>query len=146
LYRLEGVTVKKAILKRLVPVISIILLVTFLLSACDSAPPRIPEAHAYNPGPAFQTNFNNDEDPRRQVRCQVIFEVIDEDAIEELGGYTYVVRNAVLVVLGELTMHELTTDRDLDDIAQRMVDRVNEDIGSSIDLVVRAYFTDFALQ
>jgi len=146
LYRLEGVTVKKTNLKRLIPIISIILLVTFLLTACESAPPRIPVSHTYNPGPAFQTNFNNDEDPRRQVRCQVIFEVIDEDAIEELGGYTYVVRNAVLVVLGELTMHELTTNRDLDDIAQRMVDRVNEDIGSNIDLVVRAYFTDFALQ
>ena len=137
---------KRAKLKRLIPVISIILLVTFLISACDSAAPRIPVSYAFNPGPAFQTNFNNEEDPRRQVKCQVIFEVIDEAAIEELGEYTYVVRNAVLVVLGELTMHELTTDRDLDDIAQRMVDRVNEDIGSNIDLVVRAYFTDFALQ
>jgi len=141
---MEVVTVKKKLLTRLAPVISIVLLALFLISACDSAPPRIPVTHTFSPGPAFSTNFN-DEDPRRQVRCVVIFEVIDEAAIAEVEANVFVVRNAVLSVLGELTMPEITTERNFDDISQRLVERVNEDLGSNIDLVVRAYFTEFAL-
>ena len=135
---------KKATLNRIVLIISIILIATFLLSACDSPPPRIPITHAYNPGAPFSTNFNY-EDPRRQVRCAVIFEVIDESAVDELTEKNYVIRNAVLSVLGELTMPELTTHRDFDDIAERLVARANEDLGSHIDLIIGAYFTEFAL-
>ena len=135
---------KKALLKRVVPVISVILLTMLLLSACNAPDPRIATIYTFSPGPQFATNFNS-EDPRRQVRCSVVFEVVDEAAIEELTANTFVVRNAVLSVLGELTMPEVTNERDLADIAQRLVTRVNEDIRSNIDLVVGAYFTDFVL-
>jgi len=135
--------VKKVLMKRLSFVVSIILIAIFILSACDAPTPRIPEKFFFNPGP-FSTNVN-DDDPRRQVRCTVVFEVIDEAAAEELNAVSFIVRNSVLAVLSELTIPEITTRRNLDDIAQRLVDRINEDINSNIDMVVWAYFTDFAL-
>ena len=135
---------KKTTLNRLALVISLILIAAFMLSACDSPQPRVPEKFFFNPGGPFSTNVN-DEDPRRQVRCSLVFEVIDEAAIEELTEITFIVRNSVIAVLGELTIPEITTARDLDDIINRLVDRVNEDVNSHIDLVIGAYFTDFAL-
>ena len=136
---------KKATMKKLAVVISIVLIATFLISACDSADhARIPTKYFFNPGGPFATNVN-DEDPRRQVRCTIVFEVIDEAAIEELTEITFIVRNSVLAVLAQLTIAEMTTQKDLDDIIERLVDRVNEDINSNINLVVGGYFTDFAL-
>jgi len=135
---------KKTIFKRLAIVIPVILIAVFLISACDSPEPRIPAAHYFTPGGQFQTNVN-DEDPRRQIRCTIVFEVVDEQAIVELEDVTFKVRNSVLSVLGELTIPEITTHRDLDAISQRLVDRINEDLPSSYELFLRAYFTDFAL-
>ena len=141
---------KKTTLSKVAVVISIVLITAFIISACDSPPPRIVPAYYFSPGGPFQTNitaFDRDEnpDPRRQLRCSLVFEVIDEDAIDELTEINFVVRNAVLHVMGELTMDEVTIHRDMDDLIQRIVDRVNEDINSHIDLVVWAYFTDFAI-
>ena len=135
---------KKSTVSKIALVVSVILLAALFLSACESPAPRIPTVYTFNAGGPFATNFN-DEDPRRQVRCVVIFEVVDEKAVDELTDNNFVVRNAVLSVLGELTMAELTTHRDLDDIAQRLVDRVNEDLKSNIDLIVGAYFTEFGI-
>lgn len=135
----------KAIHKRLALVISVIMLAAIFLSACESAEPRIPSAYTYSPGAAFQTNFNYEEDLRRQIRCVIVFKVVDEAAIEELEANNFIVRNAVLSVLGDLTLPEITTERDLDRIGQKIVDRVNEDLQGSYDLIVRAFFTDFAL-
>ena len=135
---------KKTTLNKVILIISIILIATFILSACDSPPPRIPEKFFFNPGGPFSTNVN-DEDPRRQVRCSVVFEVVDEEAIDELTEVTFIVRNSVIAVLGELTIDEMTTQRDLDNIIERLIVRVNEDVNSAIDLVIGAYFTDFAL-
>jgi len=134
----------KAIIKKITPLVCAILVGMFLLAACDSPPPRVLPVHVFNPGVTFTTNFNHD-DPRRQIRCAVVFEVLDEAAIEDLDSLNFIVRNAVLVVLGELTMEELTIDRDLDGIAERIVDRVNEDLGLPMNLVLRAYFTEFAI-
>ena len=135
---------QKAKLRKLAVIISIVLIATFILSACDSPDQRIPTKHFFTPGGPFTTNVN-DEDPRRQIRCTVVFEVIDEAAIEELTEITFIVRNSVIAVLSELTIPEMTTERDLDDIIQRLVDRVNEDVNSHIDLVIDGDFTDFAL-
>jgi len=134
----------KAIMKKITPLVCAVLAGMFLLAACDSPPPRVLPVHVFNPGVTFTTNFNHD-DPRRQIRCAVVFEVLDEAAIEDLDSLNFIVRNAVLVVLGELTMEELTIDRDLDGIAERIVDRVNEDLGLPMNLVLRAYFTEFAI-
>ena len=141
---------KKATFKKIAVVISIVLITAFIVSACDSPPPRIVPAYYFSPGGPFQTNitaFDRDDnpDPRRQLRCSIVFEVIDEAAINELTEINFIVRNAVLDVMGELTMEEVTVHRDLDDLIQRMVDRVNDDINSNINLVVWAYFTDFAI-
>ena len=135
---------KKATLNLLAIVISVTLIATFLISACDSAPPRIPVSHTFSPGAPFSTNFDS-EDPRRQVKCTVFFEVIDEAAIEELTEHIPIIRNAVLSVLGELTMPEVTNERDFTDIAERLVTRVNYDLGTNVDLVIDAYFTEFVL-
>lgn len=135
----------KAILKKLAPLVSFALIGIFILAACDSAEPRVPVVHTYNTGAAFSTNFNHD-DPRRQIRCIVVLEVIDESAIEELETLDFIVRNSILSVLGELTMDELTVDRDLVLIRERIVNRVNEDLALHTDLVVGAYFTEFAVQ
>ena len=134
---------KKSTIRKVALVLVIVLTATMVLSACDAPEPRIPVKHFFNPGP-FSTNVN-DEDPRRQVRCTVIFEVVDEAAIEELNEVIFIVRNSVLAVLSELTIPEITVRRNFDDIAQRLIDRVNEDLSSNIPLVVAAYFTDFAL-
>ena len=141
---------KKAIISKVALVISIVLIAAFLLSACDAPVPRITPSHFFNPGAPFQTNItvvdkDGNPDPRRQIRCAVVFEVFDEAAVEELGEVNFVVRNSVLKVLGELTMDEITVNRDLDDIIHRIVDQVNEDVTSNVDLVVWAYFTEFAL-
>jgi len=134
---------RKAALNKIVIVISILLIAVFFVSACDSPEPRIPEAFYLNAG-VFQTNVN-DDDPRRQVRCTIVFEVVDERALEELADVEFIMRNAVLSVLSELTIPEITKDRDFEDISQRIVDRVNEDMPSPYELFIRAYFTDFAL-
>jgi len=136
--------VKTARHTRVILFILAVLFSAALLAACDAPVPRIPVTHTFVPGGAFSTNFN-DEDPRRQVRCTVIFEVIDEAAIAELTESTYIVRDAVLKVLGTLTMDELTINKDLDEIAGRLVEQVNEALGSHIDLIVGAYFTEFAI-
>jgi len=135
---------KKTTLNKIVLVIPVLLIAMFLISACDSPEPRIPAAHYFSPGTSFQTNVT-DGDPRRQIRCSVVFEVVDEQAIAELDEVTFKVRNSILIVLGELTTDEIMEDRNLEIIAQRIVDRINEDIPSSIPLFVRAFFTDFAL-
>ena len=141
---------KKATLNKVALIISVILLAAFLLSACDSPDPRITPSHYFSPGGPFQTNItaldkDDNPDPRRQLRCSIVFEVVDEEAILELEEVNFIVRNSVLQVMGELTMEEITIQRDLDVLIQRMVDRINEDINSHIDLVVWAYFTDFAI-
>ena len=140
----------KTAFKRITPIVAIVLLAVLLLAACEEDVPRLSNIATYNPGAAFSTNFNTD-DPRRQVKCSVIFEVIDELAVEELNEHNYKVRNSTLDVLGELTMEEITTSRHLSAIAERIVVRVNADLnaidsnGESIDLVIRAYFTEFVL-
>ena len=133
----------KKTINRVFVIVSIVLIATFILAACDSPTPRIAEKHFFNPG-VFSTNVN-DEDPRRQIRCTVVFEVVDEAAVEELSAVLSIVRNSVLSVLGELTIPEITTHRDLEAIGQRLIDKINEDINSNISLVVGAYFTEFAL-
>jgi len=142
--------VKNVRLSKVALVISIVLIAAFLLSACDSPQPRIAASHYFNPGAPFQTNItvidkDGNPDPRRQVRCALVFEVVDESAVEELTEVNFVVRNAVLIVIGELTIEEITVNRNLDLIIQRIVDRVNEDVNSNVPLIVWAYFTDFAL-
>ena len=135
---------KSVTFKRVVLVVSIVLIATFLLSACNVHEPRIQESFYFNPGGPFSTNVN-DEDPRRQIRCSIIFEVVDEAAIAELEEVSFIVRSSVLSVLGEITIAETTTQRDLDDIAQRIVERVNADLDADYDLILQAFFTDFAL-
>ena len=136
---------KKATLRKLSIVISVILIAIFLISACEAPPQRVHNAYFFNPGGPFSTNVN-DEDPRRRIRCSIIFEVVDERANEELEEVTFIVRNSVIAVLGELTIPEITTHRDLDDIAERLVNRINSDLNTNIDLFVWAYFTDFILE
>jgi flagellar basal body-associated protein FliL len=136
--------VKKATFNKLALVVSVILIAVFILSACDSPDPRIPIKYTFNPGGQFSTNVN-DEDPRRQIRCTIIFEVVDEAAVDELTENSFVVRSAVLSVLAKLTIPEITTNSNLDAIAERLIEKVNEDLQSTYDLVIGAYFTDFAL-
>ena len=142
---------KKATIKRLLLIVSILLVAVFIVSACDSPPQRIPQAYYFSPGGPFQTNiiiFDNNDNPdlRRQVRCSIVFEVIDEAAIEELTEVNFIIRNAVLQVLGDLRIDDVAgNNRDLDTIIERIVDRVNEDLGSNIPMIVWAYFTDFAI-
>jgi len=140
----------KATIRKIAIVVSIVLIAGFVISACDAPPPRITPAYYFSPGGPFQTNitaFDRDDnpDPRRQLRCSIVFEVIDEAAIDELMEINFIVRNAVLQVMGELTMDDVTIHRDLDGLIQRMVDRINEDIDSHVDLVLWGYFTDFAI-
>ena len=75
----------------------------------------------------------------------LVFEVLDEDAIAELETHNHVVRNAVLTELGYLTMPEITTNRNLDALGERIVNRVNEDLGTNIPLVLGVYFTEFGI-
>ena len=121
-----------------------LVLIILLLAACGGSDARVPKVYTYSPGAAFSTNINGTE-PRRVLKCVVQFEVIDEAAITELEGLNFIVRNAVITELGKLTEVELTTEKDLPGISQRLVDCVNEAITSNINLVVRAYFTDFLL-
>lgn len=134
---------KKAIPTRLVSLVFAILFAVVMLSACAKKE-RLPEIHTYNPGAAFVSNISN-EDIRKVVKCSVIFEVIDETARTELSMYNSTVRNAVLAVLGEFTLEELTVGRDLNEISQRIVQHVNEALESSEELVIGAKFTEFAL-
>ena len=119
-----------------------VLIIALLLSACNKEVARLPETFTYNPGASFTANINN-EDSRRLVKCAVMFEVIDEAATTELASHNFVIRNAVLMVLGELTVEELTVNRDLKDISQRLVDQINGALKSNIPLIVGAYFTEF---
>ena len=135
---------KKATISKIALIVSLILVAAFLVSACDAPEPRIRTAFYYTPGGPFQTNVN-DEDPRRQIKCTIIFEVVDEKAVEELEGVTFKVRSAVLSVLGELTIPEITTRRNFEDLSQRLIDRINEELPTDEILFKKAYFTDFAL-
>ena len=129
---------------RFIMFLSFILIAMTLLSACGgNEAPRLPAIYTYNPGAVFASNID-DPEPRRMVKCAVIFEVIDEQAATDLVAYNSVIRNAVLVVLGELTSDELTNNRDLNAIAQRIVAQVNSDLAGRIDIVSAAYFTEFA--
>ena len=127
---------------RLALLVPVVLIVAMILSACAAKVPRLTKPFTFSPGAAFTANING-TDPRKMVKCAVVFEVFDEAATAELTDYTFIIRNAVLVVLGELTEEKLTTDRDLQDIALRLVEKVNEVIPSNVPLVVGAYFTDF---
>jgi flagellar basal body-associated protein FliL len=140
---MEGMNVKKAIFKKIAPLVSAMLAGMFLLAACDSAPPRVLPVHTLPLG-SISTNFNHD-DPRRQINTSIVFEVFDEAAVEELAPLTFIMRNAVLSILAELTLEDITTNRNLDYLGERIVERANNDLGLNIDLIVRAYFTDFAI-
>ena len=129
---------------RAIWLIMAIILSTALLASCSGKDPRVPKVYTYSPGPAFSTNIN-DPDPRRVLKCVVSFEVIDEAAVDELTELNFIIRNACIAELSSLTMEELTTNRNLDNVSQRLVDSVNEVVPSNINLVVRAYFTDFLL-
>ena len=121
-----------------------ILVIAFLFSACTAEAPRLPTVFTYNPGSAFTTNVN-DDDPRRLIKCAVVFEVIDEAASEDLVAFNFKIRNAVITVLSGLTVDDLTTNRDLQAISQQLVDKVNEAIYGQVNLVVGAYFTEFTV-
>ena len=125
-------------------ILPILLSALFLITACNTPDSRVPTSHYYSPGGPFSTNVN-DADPRRQIRCTIVFEVIDAQAVEELEDVTFKVRSSVLGVLGELTIADITTHRNLEAISQLLVDRINEELPTTIDLFVRAYFTDFVL-
>ena len=127
---------------RLALLVPAILAIALLLSACTKQAPRLTTPFTFSPGAAFTANIKN-EDPRKLLKCAIVFSVVDEAATTELTAYTFIIRNAVLVVLGELTETELTTNRNIEDIAQRLVDKVNEVVPSSFPLIVGAYFTDF---
>ena len=130
---------------RFVSFLSLVLIALTLLSACGSdEAPRLPAIYTYNPGAAFTSNIN-DPEPRKLVKCAVVFEVYDEAASTDLVAYNSIIRNSVLVVLGELTSDELTENRDLNAIAQRIVNQVNAALGGRIDIVTAAYFTEFTL-
>jgi len=138
----------KKVFSRFTPIIVFILvsmLALFVITACDSPPPRIAEIFTYNPGGQFTTNFTWETRPQAQVRCAIIFVVIDERAAEELADFNFVIRNAVLSVLGELTIEDITVDRDLNSLAERIVEQVNEDLGATTELITGAYFTEFGL-
>ena len=140
---------KRVILSRLTLIILIVILAAILLSACDAPESRIAHSYTFNPGAAFQTNFNIGDDPqnnpRWQIRVMLVFEVLDENAIAELEAHNHVVRNAVLAELGNLTMPEITTHRNLDELGERIVHRVNQDLGTNIPLVLDVYFTEFGI-
>jgi len=134
---------------KLILVVASVIMLTVFLTACndDSEPQaRLPERHVFNPGAVFATNINND-DPRRVLRAAVIFEVADEQASEELITHGDIIRNSVLMVLGELTMEEVTTEKNLEDITERLVDRVNEALGGNflMPIITGASFTEFVL-
>jgi len=131
---------------RFVIFVSAVLIFAFLLSACGAKTPdpRLPTPFTHNPGAAFTVNIKGD-DTRRMVKCTLMFEVIDEAAVNEVAQYNYAIRNAVIIALSELTLEELTTDRDLKEISQKIVTQVNGSLRSHIDLIVGAYFTDFAV-
>ena len=136
---------KKASLKRLAIVISVVLIATFVISACDSPEPRITTTYYFTAGGPFSTNINDADNPRLQIRCTIVFEVVDERAIEELDQVVFKVRSSVLSVLGELTIADITVNRDFDSLSDRLVHRINEDIPATESLFKRAYFTDFSL-
>ena len=136
---------KKTVLNRLAIIVPLILIALFVISACDSPEPRILSSFYYTPGGPFSTNVN-DEDPRRRIRCTIVFEVVDERAIEELEDVTFKVRSSVLEVLGELTIPEITTERDFEDISNRLIEKINEDLPTDYELFKKAYFTDFVLE
>jgi len=134
-------------IKLILIILSVVVLTAFLTACGEDEPQtRLPERHVFNPGAIFATNIN-DDDPRRVLRASVMFEVLDEMAGEELIAYTDAIRNSVLVVLGSLTREEVTTEKDLVAITERIVTRVNEDIGSNfhIPLITGASFTEFIL-
>ena len=137
----------KKVFNRLIPILIIILISLSVLTAvaCDSPDPRIAAVVTYNPGGQFTTNFNWPQTPRAQIRCAITFVVLDERAAEELADHNFVIRNSVLSVLGELTINEITEDRDLNGLAERIVEQVNEDLGTQVHLVISAYFTEFGL-
>ncbi|MCL2628344.1 MAG: flagellar basal body-associated FliL family protein [Oscillospiraceae bacterium] len=135
----------KKVFNRLIPIVAVLLLALFVLAACDSPDPRIASVVTYSPGGQFSTNFSWEQNQRAQVRCLITFTVVDERAIEELTDHNFVIRNSVLSVLGELTIEEITTERDLNSLAERIVARVNEDLGASVELITGAYFTEFGL-
>ena len=125
--------------------IPVALIVTMLMSACgQQTVVRLPQAFTYNPGGNFQTNITADN-PNKVVRCSIVFQVIDEAAIEELDSYNALIRNATLIVLSSLTEDELVPSRDLEEIASRIVEHVNDAVNSHIDLIVGAYFTEFVI-
>jgi len=133
---------KKTARVRSAIIVPALLIAAMLISACDSPQPRLPTVYTYNPGAAFTINVAHDN-PRSVLRCAVVFEVLDASAAEEMVNYNFMIRNAVLVVMGSLTMEELTTEKNIPEIAQRMVDLVNEALGGNVPLVVGAYFTEF---
>jgi len=136
---------KKVTPTRSVVFVSAVLIIMFFLSACGGQEEsRLPTIYTYNPGAVFTTNIR-DDDPRKMVKCAVIFEVIDEAAATDLVAYNSVIRNAVLVVLGDLTTDDLTKHKDLQEISQRLVDKVNEALAGRVNIVTGAYFTEFAL-
>ena len=140
---MERITLTKKLL-----LIPMLLLLAFYITACNSEAPvqRVPDKYLFEPGGSFTTNINH-EDSRRvhRLTAALMFEVVDESAVEELENHTPAIRNAVLMVLGELTMEEVTTEKDLEDITQRIVERVNAAINSNVQLILRAYFTEFVL-
>jgi len=130
---------------RFILFLSLVLIALTLLSACGGGDvPRLPAIYTYSPGAPFTSNID-DPEPRKLIKCAIMFEVIDEAAQTDLDAYNSVIRNAVLVVLCGLTSDELTEGRDLNAIAQRIVDQVNGALGGRIDLITAAYFTEFTL-
>jgi len=141
---------KKRAINKLALIISILLISVFLVSACDSDDPRILVAHYYSPGAPFATNIaildkDGNPDPRRQIRCTIVFEVVDERAVEELEGVTFKVRSSVLALLGELTVEEITIHRDFEDLSKRLIERINNDLPTEYELIKKAFFTEFVL-
>jgi len=136
---------KKPTQGRLALILLIAMLLIISASACGSEPPpRLSETFTYNPGAQFQTNLL-DSDPRRIVRCTVMFEVVDAQASEDLAAYNSAIRNAVLTVLGGLTLEEVTERRDLADISQRLVEQANQAVSGVSSLIIAAYFTEFQI-
>jgi flagellar basal body-associated protein FliL len=135
--------VKKKMPIQLVLLVFTAVFATVMLSACNKEA-RLPTVYTYDPGPAFESNIN-DENMRRVLKCAIIFEVIDDKASAELEEHNSTIRNSILVVLGGLTLEELTTGKDLNEISQRIVNQVNEAVGSRVNLILGAYFTEFKL-
>jgi len=144
MFKAKENTRTKVMPARLISLIITVLIAVLLASACNQQGPRLPATYTYNPGPVFVTNINS-EDSRRVVKCAVVFEVIDNAAVEELNAHNFAIRNAVLVVLGELTLEEVTTNKDLSVVSQRLVDEVNKTVSSQVDMFTGAYFTEFVL-